>query len=226
MLAGKVTLKLHFELHRDHYRRIVAGSREKWGNGQESALYEVLVESDTNIDKSVEASPSFQVALSCNMSIRKDSFLELGKFDERLRAYEDLDLAYRAEKANWELILSSEAIGYHNHPMSFLDYCNHSMKYQYWAALFLNKHPELRGQIEHLKDKEPISWADDPPVLIAKKIARMLLATPPVLQFLMAVSRLVERMNLANGLARSIYWKVIGGFQYRGFRKGIKEYGW
>lgn len=54
---------------------------------------------------------------SCNVSLRRDLFLEVGGFDERFAFYyEDLDLAWRLHEHGFELRYERDALTRHLHP--------------------------------------------------------------------------------------------------------------
>jgi GT2 family glycosyltransferase len=175
------------------------------------------------LDQFTNKAPTFQECHTSNMSIPKAMFHELGEFDESLWAFEDLDFAYRAQKAGCKLIFSKEAVGYHNHPMSLDEACAQQESYQKYAAIFLNKHPELEGEITYLSDKYPVDWREDSPKLIAKKLLRKISATPPVLKATTPAARFAETKPLSPTSIRKIYWLVLGAYQYRGFRRGLRS---
>jgi len=83
--------------------------------------------------------------LTGNLSIRKETIVEVGLFDENFRSYgwEDIELGYRLHQMKIPLFYLPAAVNHHHHPVS-----NEGMlerKYQMGksAALFYKKHPNL-----------------------------------------------------------------------------------
>ncbi|MBL7196622.1 MAG: glycosyltransferase [Candidatus Omnitrophica bacterium] len=56
---------------------------------------------------------------SCNAIYRREVFLEIGSFDEKLWPCEDVDLDYRLKKKGFVFMYNPKAIVYHYRPQSF-----------------------------------------------------------------------------------------------------------
>jgi len=226
VIAHHDLLKEHRRSHQSHAQALVAGRRMPWPAARTSLLSQI-VDLDSNV-KASSGKISFQEAFTANLSIKKTDFHRLGGFDEEFPASgcEDVELAYRATKLGLEIVYNPGAIGYHNHPATLPQVCQQTEHYQASTALLLKKHPELCGQIDHLRDKEPISWGNDSPVLVTRKTARRLLALPPVLLTMQVLVVLLERWMPSPRLLRFLYWKILGSYQLIGFREGIRRYGW
>lgn len=225
VLAGPQLLVEHLRCHRQHTHALVSGLRRPWEPARQT-LFSRILDLDTNFTPGRRC--TFQEAFSTNLSIAKADFFSLGGFDETFppgSAYEDVDFAYRAVRQGLRLICCPEAIGYHNHSLDLRQACRRAQDYQRSAPLLFRKHPELRGQIAYLRDKEPISWRSDPLSLIARKAARRLLAWRPVLWTMERIVSLLERCWPQPALLRFLYWKVLGSYQLRGFHEGLRRYG-
>jgi GT2 family glycosyltransferase len=159
--------------------------------------------------------------LSSNLSIPRDLFRQLGGFDESLWAFEDLDLAYRAQQAGFSLVFSYDAFGYHNHPQTLKQACEHQRSYQAHAAVFLQRYPEVEGAIRYLVDKGPIDFRRDSPALILRKGIRRVIASPVVLPGLVACVHLLERWWPEPRLLAFLYWKIVSSHQLLGYRAGL-----
>jgi glycosyltransferase involved in cell wall biosynthesis len=170
---------------------------------------------------------TYQEAFTCNLSIHKGDWQKSGGFDERLvNSFEDIEFAYRAVSRGMKIQMAEKAIAYHEHPQNFKDRCQQAMRYSQTVPLLFQLHPELCGQINHLRDKEPINWKADPPGLLFRKSLRRLLAIRPVLQCMEMIVHHLTKKKISRKLLRFFYWKAIGSYQLIGLRSGIKLYGW
>jgi GT2 family glycosyltransferase len=222
MVADSRVVEIHAALHTQHDAILVAGARRPWPRAYTTTFARTMNPDRDQFDGKIL---SFQEVFSCNLSIRRSEFWSLGGFDESLRAFEDADLAYRAQQAGLTLVFARDAIGYHNHPMTLEQACQHQRRYQRHAALFLHKHPELEGQIQYLVDKEPLKVGRDSPGLIARKTVRRLVASRGVLGLLASAVRLAEARCPNPKLLDFLYWKLLASYQLTGYREGLKESG-
>lgn len=222
MIADRATLEIHRDLHMQNHSALVAGARRAWAPATTSLFAKALKAGKMGIDHFGEA-PSFWEAFSSNLSIHRRDFEELGGFDEDLRAFEDIDLAYRAQQAGLALMFSREAVGYHNHQLTLDQVCRQQLHYQRYAAAFLAKHPELDGQISYLADKAPLAFGEDSISLISRKIARRLVATPLVIRALETLVSKIERLYPNPAILRFLYWKIIASYQLKGYREGLRD---
>jgi GT2 family glycosyltransferase len=161
-----------------------------------------------------------------NLSVPRAEWQALGGFDERFppgTGYEDMDFAYRAVRSGARIVACPGAVAYHNHPLTIGQYFAKARRYQQSAALLFRKHPELRAELAHLRDKAPIYWRGDEPGLVARKALRRLLALPPVLAALEGTAALVERAWPSERLLRFLDWKIVGSYQLIGFREGLSR---
>jgi glycosyltransferase involved in cell wall biosynthesis len=222
MVADRQALQVHAELHAEYQSALVAGARRAWTAACQSTFARAI--HLDNEDHFHGKSPSFWEVLSCNLSVQRGDYSRLGGFDESLWAFEDIDLAYRAQQGGLSLIFSREAIGYHNHPMTLDQACRHESHYQQHAAFFLRKHPELEGQIRYLVDKGPIRLDTDPPGLILRKLIRQSIASRGVLAALKACVTVLERSYSNPKVLGFLYWKILASYQLIGYREGLKGY--
>ena len=221
MIAGPATLREHAALHGQHQGALVAGARRPWAAACTTTFARITVLSGPGPDHFGERQPTFVDVLSSNLSIPRHLFEQLGGFDESLRAYEDLDLAYRAQRAGVSLVFSHDAFGYHNHPQTMKQACEHQRAYQAHAAVLLQKYPEVEGAIRYLVDKGPVDWRRDSPSLVLRKAIRRVIASPAVLPGLVVCVHLLERWWPAPRLLAFFYWKVISSHQLLGYRAGL-----
>jgi glycosyltransferase involved in cell wall biosynthesis len=160
-----------------------------------------------------------------NLSIKRKDMMRIGDFDESFKVYgwEDTDFGYRAEKMGLRLLYNPHAISYH------CDYAadlRRACERQRWAAraaqtLFV-KHPELRNQLPMFRDKGYMSWHDDPPHIILRKLARSIMILPPALKMFEGITSAVEALWPSPVLLRPLYRWVIGTYICLGYREGLK----
>jgi len=233
IIAHAELLAEHLRTHDAHHRALVAGLRKPWPEARTSLVSRVL-DLDSNVknlspeaDKSGVIRINFDQAFTANLSIRKTHFNELAGLDESFpgSGWEDVEFAYRAFQSGFELLCNTKAIGYHNHPVTLPQLCRQARHYQSSAALVFQKHPELRGTVAYLRDKEPIRWGQDPWPLVARKLTRQFLALPPVLSLMQSLTALLERWWPSPRLLEFLYWKILGCYQLMGLRAGLRQYG-
>lgn len=157
------------------------------------------------------------------LSIKKRHFLEIGGFDIHLRRCQDIDFGYRAAQLGFDIRYLPQARAWHNHPLSLRQRCLVERKNHQGFAIFFRKHPGLSAQLPHLIDKAPIDWRADSPALIVKKCARSVLATKPACAAMHLTWKALYRTSVPVGVLRSLYWKIVGSYQFLGYREGIRS---
>lgn len=83
--------------------------------------------------------------LSGNLSLRKETIVKAGLFDERFTGYgwEDIELGYRLFKMKIPLLYLPSAINYHHHPVTYTDMLKRKYELGKSAAYFYKKHPNF-----------------------------------------------------------------------------------
>lgn len=226
MIAAPELLSRHLESHLEP-SRLVIGPRScytRTGKMDPLDFYDYRPDgSDMRLDKS---SITFQEAFTCNLSIKKIDWHHLGGFDEELSSFEDVEFAYRAQQNGMQIVSNPSALAFHDHNLDFRERCLKAAVYARSVPQLYQKHPELRSVVLHLRDKEPIAWGIDSPILVMRKLARCILTFGPVLSGLERLFLKVYHRPALDRFARWLYWKVIAAYQWRGLRHGIEQYGW
>jgi GT2 family glycosyltransferase len=226
MIGVPELLACHLESQREQPERLVVGPRSPYvGSNALDPLTVFDYGQDGRDGRLEKTGLTYQEIFTCNLSMSMAVWRKLGGFREDMLSYEDVEFAYQAAQRGVAFAWNTAALAYHNHPMGMTARCRKAALYSCSAALLYRLHPELRGQIAHLRDKEPIRWSQDSPGLILRKLARSTLAAPPVLWLMRQVfDRLPGQRR--TWLQRFLYWKIIGSYQWIGLREGIAQHGW
>lgn len=227
MIASMVLLEQHSVNHKGEAKRIVVGSRSLFN---EAGIPDAFARFDYLPDGSdlrLKRQPiSFQEVFTCNLSLRRDDWMILGGFNEKFTtaSFEDIEFAYRAHLQGYKFFWNPEALAYHDHLQTLEDRCRRAVSYTMTVPLLYRLHPELRGKINYLLDKEPIDFSRDLPRLLLKKLLRRLLALSPILQSQIWLFKKIQHNNRFERLERFLYWKIIGSYQLKGLQEGFRQY--
>jgi GT2 family glycosyltransferase len=220
MLAEPDLLKAHIEHHEiDNNRLILEGVRKPWRTAESPLFYQIL-DLDTNTPVGGTDKVFWGEMLSCNLSLRNDLFFEIGGFDEKLLRWEDVDFDYRAYKKNVTFRYAPDAVAFHNHPISFRDYCQKQRYLHRIANELFDKFPEIPGNLPYLRDRGKIDFANDPITLSVRKIFRQFMATPAILYLLESyILQGFEKYWPNRRLLGLIYKTIIASYQWIGLRE-------
>lgn len=228
VIPDRQLLQEHLCIHQQHSGTLVVGRTRAPVSEKKDVFHQVMGDKIFAFDLGdEECDIPFQDLVSRNLSMPKSVFMELGGFNERYprSGFEDTEFALRAVEAGYKLLYSPTASGEHRHFGSIEQVGRHMYSYQISAAMLFSQHPEARGQIPHLLDKEPINLREDSPQLIARKCMRWTFSLAPVFWLLHRVVDVFESVRLPDDLMRILYWQVLGTYLYRGYREGRKRYG-
>lgn len=142
-------------------------------------------------------------------------------------AWGGMDFGYRARLAGYVTRRCVAAVAYHN------DYagedlavcCQRLGKVARLAVLHFQRCPTIQPFVPMFHDKTPIVWQQDSPRLIARKLARHLMSSPPVLGGMERVVRILEQHFPSPAVLHPLYRWIKGGYIFRGYQQGLREYG-
>lgn len=99
----------------------------------------------------------FSYFLTGNLSIRKQTLLDIGGFDQDFAGYgwEDIELGYRLMKAGVPLYYFPSAVNYHDHPVAAEDMLKRKYHMGRSARIFYQKHPNL--EIKYYLGMNPLA---------------------------------------------------------------------
>jgi len=183
-------------------------------------------------DKAEPSGPiHFTQCLSGILSIRRDSFLGLGLMqpvaDEGSSVWCDVEFGYRAHLQGFRFVRSAEAVGYHYDATlrNLETSCRRWFRAARAAVSLFEKHPGLAQFVPMFRDKAPVDWRQDPPGLIARKLARTVVSASLALQGMERLVAILETHLVARDVLRHLYRWIGGGYIYRGYRDGLQNHG-
>ncbi len=164
------------------------------------------------------------------LAVRREDFLELGMFQDPTNGWpnwDDVDFGYRAYRQGYKIIRCPQAIGEHwDYALADLKTaCNRWYQASKSAVRLFQKYPEIQPHLPMFHDKTPVAWCQDPPRLIARKLARHVASSRPALWTLEQTAHILEQHYPSPSLLRPLYRWVIGGYIFRGYREGLRKYG-
>jgi glycosyltransferase involved in cell wall biosynthesis len=172
--------------------------------------------------------------IDCNselLACRRGDFFDIGMFQDPTGGHgwpnwDDVDFGYRAHLNGFRLLGTSKAIAEHwDHSISDRTMaCRRFYRAGRSAVLLFKRHPELQPLIPMLYDKTPLVWGQDSPVLIARKLARHLMSSPPVLGSMLKLVSILEQHYPSPVVLRRLYYLLHGANLLLGYRAGLREF--
>jgi glycosyltransferase involved in cell wall biosynthesis len=210
--------------HRGYERLIVVGTLQPVVADQRSPFQELNAQT-WHIEEM-----DFTGCLSGILSIRRNDYLRLGMMQPVTNSgssvWCDAEFAYRAHLQGFSFKRSPTAIGYHDDTALYdlVTHCRRMHRAAKTAVVLFQRHPPLLQSILMFHDKTPIAWGQDPPRLITRKLARHVASSRPALWGLEQIVSLLEQHYPSPILLRPLYRWIIGGYIFRGYREGLREY--
>jgi len=163
-------------------------------------------------------------------SIKRMHFFELGMLEgvgSGWPNWEDVYFGYKAHKAGFICLKSWAALGWHfDKSLSNLYLArNRWFRASNIAPLLFKSCPGVESFLPMFCDKTPIEWHRDSPSLIFRKIARQMVSLDATLWGIDQIIKVLERFLPSPSLLRLLYRWSIGGYIFRGFRQGLREFG-
>lgn len=212
---------------------IALGALESRSEEMGSKYAQMAVSLDGNHADKYDQGVEEATYVDCNtqvLAIKRDDFFELGMLQDPTGGWpnwDDVDLGYRASRVGYQFIRVNAAKGIHwDNSLANLDRaCQRWFNASKSAVLLFQKYPDLKQSLPMFDDKSPVSWQSDNPNLIMKKIIRYIASTKMVMILLQGATRLFEISFPHPDILRTCYRWISGGYMFKGYRKGLKEYG-
>jgi len=170
---------------------------------------------------------------SNNLALRREAFFDLGGFrdvvpddaEHKGGLWADLEFAYRALQAGFRFrTVSGAKVIHRDYAVQSLGVAaKRAQMVSRLAIPVLRRYPELFQYAPMFHDKTPIAWGQDPPRLVARKLARHVASSRPALWGLEQLVHALEQRHPSPALLRPLYRWVIGGYIFQGYREGLRE---
>jgi glycosyltransferase involved in cell wall biosynthesis len=158
---------------------------------------------------------------TCDMSISRETFQALGEFDEAFRWIGDQEYALRAREEGVKIVWDPQIKSLHNDPrLSFEQYCKRIERGSRAAPLLARRHPSTHDKGAMIEQNREIGPSDSARLRLKKRM-KAFLTRPRVLRGLHAVAN--HSSWLPYGIARRLYWGVLGLHVFRGVRDGMGQ---
>ena len=173
----------------------------------------------------------FAQCVTNNLSVERDDFFEIGMMQDvggdGPTWWGDVDFGYRAMQLGFRFRRTGKATCYHrDHGIRNLATAStRAHKAAHMAVALFLKYPEVLPHLPMFHDKTLIAWRRDPPRLITRKLARHVASSRPVLGGMEQIVSILERWYPSLTLLRLLYRWIIGGYIFRGYREGLRQYG-
>jgi hypothetical protein len=157
---------------------------------------------------------------STDLAVRRELFWSLGGFDERfpVAGAEDQDFSLRAKRAGCLLLLDPAIRCLHNdNRLTLRAYCEREERSAKTMPFLARNYPAQFDETAYIRENRPLG-ADDPPGLIAKKLAKSTLSWGPVLEGVHRLTGLAERAGMPDDVLKLLYRLLLGLHLFRGFR--------
>lgn len=221
-------LEAHLHSHTATDSRITVGRVKPWPGTFRPWHEQIIDPESAGMDYGNESrTVPFYMALGGNFSIARQTFVDVGGYDEEFPAAgaEETEFAYRAEQRGCRLHFEPLAVGYHNHSRTLAQRCWQQAEHMRSMALLIVKHPELQTVIWGVDELMPI-WS--PPRTrqrVWQRTQASILELMPVRMLLYYLLVQLDRRRIWPRLAGVIYWRLSTGWRHAGFREGLRVYG-
>ena len=211
---------------------LAMGTINKRSNDHASVYTPVVL---TMADHSLVAYDDVELPfIDCNselLACKRSDFFDIGMFQDPTGGcgwpnWDDVDFGYRAHLKGFRLIGTSKAIAEHwDHSIEDrTTSCQRFFRAVRSAVLLFKRHPELQTLIPMLYDKTPPAWGQDSLQLIARKLARYVVSSQPVLGGIVNLVNILEQYYPAPVVLRRLYYLLHGANLLQGYRKGLREF--
>jgi GT2 family glycosyltransferase len=222
LIADPGLVEAHLACHARYPQSLACGQVMSY-----PPVYDSYVEEIANPDDGLERRGAgeflpFYQGFGGHLSYSKTAFAHIEPFDPGLIGYEDIDFAYRADRLGYKLVNCTEAISYHNHRRTLAERYAQARRYNRMLPILMQRYPEMKGWIPIFRDFEPIDLRHDRPRQILDKLRVRAMGFAPVRQPSLWLLSLLDRHRRMPWLVRGLYWQLLNGSWYLGFRDGAR----
>jgi len=215
--------------HEPHTDRFVVGTERLWI--EESNPLDVPHAPRISGENHTTVEIPFADVCSNNMSLRRDAYYSIGMMEglgfPGSDIWCDVDFAYRAYVKGFEFLRATQAVCYHRDytARNLEQDAKRSEKAAYQSVLLFQRYPDILPHIPMYRDMTPIVWNQDPPELIVRKLARHVASSRLALRSMRGMASILDRHYPSPILLRPLHRWVSGGYKFRGYRAGLREFG-
>lgn len=217
----------------DQITKVLLMGTIKTRTGTESSVYSSVAL--TMADHALIAGDDLEFnSVDCNtelLACRRSDFFSIGMFQDPTQGngwpnWDDVDFGYRAHLQGYRLLGTSKAMADHwdysvaNHATA----CHRYYRAGRSAVWLLNRHPKLQALIPMLTDKTPLSWRQDSPSLMARKLARHIVSTKAAQAVLARLVHVLEQYYPSPRILRRLYYLMQGANLFQGYRAGLRDF--
>ncbi len=173
----------------------------------------------------------FTECTSNNLAVHRTDFMRVGMWQDVLgdgpTLWGDVEFGYRAWKEDCHFVrVAGARLVHRDQHMTSLTAATHRAYHvsRIVQPLFA-LHPETKDHLPMFRDKGPIAWRQDSPALIARKLARQIVSSPPALRGMEGLVRVLEARYPSPVILERLYRWISSAYIYRGYREGLKELG-
>ena len=139
--------------------------------------------------------------------------------------WDDVDFGYRAHRAGVRIMRCHSAVAEHwdDGLADWQTAARRAERASELAIKLFERHPALERQLLMFEDKRPIQLGEDLPGLMARKVARRVMAFRPIQSTLEWVTNSAEKRFPNPYLLEPLYRWIIGGYIYKGYQTALRE---
>lgn len=231
MVADSHLLEAHISAHQLYPGSVVKGKVIQAFEGEVEDQFAKLQVGKADLDEVDDTAGlqpiSYQRIGAGHVSMPRREAVAIGAWDEGLMSYgfQDLEFMYRACKQGLPTLYDPQAVTFHHdYALTLWQNCDRIRKASSTATPDLyRRHPELEGQIPMFWDKGYVSWREDDPQIILRKLVRGAMIWSPALWGLEKLVSFVERICPKPALLKPLYRWVIGSYICLGYREGQRS---
>jgi glycosyltransferase AglI len=170
----------------------------------------------------VERELPFHDVWSNHLSMPADVYRQVGPFSPELKAYEDVEFAYRADWLGFKGYLCPQAISYHNHPRSLAERLATARKYKRVVPQLLKAYPGMAHQLPQLKTWSEIDLHQDSFKQLYGKLRIRFFALSPIRAIFLTLLNRLDHLQRWPWVTKALFWRLLQAEEYLGFQEGKK----
>lgn len=224
IIADSGLVEAHSCLHEQNRSPILGCGRLLPFYPSYSSFIEEVANPEGGLDRGVDKEDfPFYFAFGGHLSFSVDTFRRVGTFATEINGYEDIEFAYRAFRLGIGIKNCREAIGYHNHHRSMMEYHQRSFDYFRAIPLVFRKHPELKGIIPGLRSMEPLQVGSDSSSILLAKIKASFWSSTIIRKGILTYLLWADRNRAYPRITKFLFYRLYHGDRRAGLLQGLRD---